>query len=85
MSRVSFIPCFESSLLRIVTVVTLFDFVSLVAFFADGRPAGDDNCEAARSVPSLKVDVDLVLLNVTVTGTRHGIIPGLGAEHFSRL
>jgi Ca-activated chloride channel family protein len=35
-----------------------------------------------QSIPSIRVDVDLVLVNVTVTDTRNRFVGGLSKEHF---
>ena len=63
-------------------IVALFGLVFVCRFFAQEAPAPSIPQTTTNSTPSVKVDVDLVLVNATVTDPMNRFVTGLEKDHF---
>ena len=56
--------------------------VLVCRFFAEDAPTSPNPQAPANSTPSVKVNVDLVLVNTTVTDPSNRFVTGFDQEHF---
>ena len=62
--------------------MALVCLVPVCRFFAQNSPTSPNPQAPANSMPSVKVDVDLVLVNATVTDPSNRFVMGLEKDHF---
>jgi Ca-activated chloride channel family protein len=67
---------------RLVPVVLILWLESILPFLAQVRPGSSDQSSSNKGTSSVKVDVDLVLVNATVTDAYNRFVTGLEKEHF---
>ena len=70
----------RSVVMQAIGLLLIFGLVTLLP--AREKPATEAQLSPKRDTPSLKVDVNLVLVNATVTDMNHRIVTGLEKEHF---
>jgi hypothetical protein len=67
---------------RMITFVVLVVTLKVCPFFARGTTTASGRHGSVGKSPALKEDLNLVLVNATVTDRHHRFITGLGAENF---
>jgi Ca-activated chloride channel family protein len=67
---------------RLVPVLLILWLGSILPFLAQVRSASSDQSGPNRDTPPVKVDVNLVLVNATVTDVYNRFVTGLEKEHF---
>ena len=65
-----------------LSIGVIFCLLLVCRFFAQDSPTPPDRQAPANSTPSVKVDVDLVLVNATVTDPSNRLVTGLEKDHF---
>lgn len=80
MSTVSFNPPCQRTLAKVLFLIALL-YLSFF-FQSQERPLAAEKESDTGSISPLKVNVDLVLLNATVTGPQHRMITGLEPARF---
>jgi Ca-activated chloride channel family protein len=72
----------DKAWLRLVSLVLILWLESILPFLAQIRSASSDKSGSNSDTSSVKVDVNLVLVNATVTDVYNRFVTGLEKEHF---
>jgi Ca-activated chloride channel homolog len=76
------IQILDKAWVRLVPVLLILWLGSILPFLAQVRSAPSDQSGPNRDTPPVKVDVNLVLVNATVTDVYNRFVTGLEKEHF---